>query len=205
MADFNGKLYKSGYSGLAHTDIANFLSKTLSSPEQSVVDGLIASVEDFLCRACRRNFFLPDGTTDQYYEIVDSGKEKCYLTNAPIKEILKITVDGTDWYVKGGGSNQLVLGRDFFVYETYVNFETVPYSSLNDRRAMTIYYDIESFWGNDVKLAITRWVSDLFLTREYGGTSFTRFNVERFLVEFDPNSLPDFIKSVVESYRRIRM
>lgn len=205
MADINGKLYKSGYSGLTQADVAAFISKTLSAPEQTVVTSLIADIEDFICRACRRNFFIADGSTDQYYEIVDAGKEEYYLTNGPIKEILKITVNSTDWYVKGGSSNKLTLGTDLFVYENKVLFETVPYSSINDRRAMTIYYSIEQFWGGDLKLAIQRWVAETFLAREYGGSSPSRFNVQGFSLDFNTANLPDYIQSVVESYRRIRM
>ncbi len=205
MADLNGKLYKSGYSGVTHTDIANFLSKTLSAPEQSVVTALIADVEDFFCRACRRNFFLPDGTTDKYYETVDAGKDKYYLTNGPIKEVLKITVNDIDWYVKDGGSNKLVLGTDFFVYENQIQFESSPYSTINDRRAMKIYYSIEAFWGSDLKLAIKRWASDLFLSREYGGTSVKRFNVQGFSIDFDENGLPNYVNAIVSSYKRVRL
>ncbi len=204
MADLNGKLYKSGYSGLTHSDIAAFISKTLSAPEQAVVTALIADIEDFLCRACRRNFFVPDGTTDKYYETVDAGNETLRLLNLPIKEILKITVNGTDWYVKGSG-NQPVLGTDFFVYEDKVVFETVPYSSVDDRRALAVYYTIEQFWGSDIKLAIKRWVSDIFLAREYGGNSVSRFNVQGFSMDFNTTSLPQFIQAVVDSYRRVRL
>lgn len=205
MADLNGKLYKSGYSGLTYSDIAAFLSKTLIGAEQTLITALIADIEDYLCRATRRNFFIADGTTDKYVETVDAGLDRYYLTNGPIKEVLQISVNGTDWYLKGGGSNKLTLGTDFFVYEDKVVFENVPYSSIDDRRAMKIYYTIEQFWGNDVKLAIKRWVSDLFLAREYGGASIKRFNVQGFSMDFDETSLPTYIKSVVDSYRRIRM
>jgi len=205
MADINGKLYKSGYSGLTHTDIANFLSKTLSAAEQAVVTSFILDVEDFFCRACRRNFFIADGTTDQYYELVDAGKSKYYLTNGPIKEILKITVNSTDWYVKGGSNNKLTLGTDFFVYENHVLLETVPYSSTDDRRALKVYYTIEQFWGSDLKLAITRWVSALFLSREYGGSTIKRFNVQGLSIDFDENGLPNYVNAITESYRRVRL
>jgi hypothetical protein len=205
MADLNGKLYKSGYSGLTHTDIAAFFSKTLSATEQSVVTNLIAEIEDFLCRACRRNFFLPDGTTDKYYEEMDAGQDKVYVTNGPIKEVLKITVNDVDWYVKGGGSNKLVLGTDFFVYEHKIIFETVPYSSIDDRRAMKIYYTIEPFWGAEVKLAIKRWVAEVFLAREYGGSAPKQFNVQGFSLALDENNLPSYLKSIIGSYRRVRV
>lgn len=205
MADINGKLYKSGYSGLTQADVAAFISKTLSSTEQTVVTALIADIEDFMCRACRRNFFIVDGTTDQYYEIVDAGQETVYFTNTPIKEILKISVNSTDWYVKGGNNNRLILGTDFFVYENKIFFESITYSSINDRRAMTIYYTIEPFWGSDLKLAIKRWVSELFLTREYGTNSVTRMNIQGFLMDFNTADLPTYIESVIESYRRVRL
>ena len=206
MADLNGKLYKSGYSGLTYSDIAAFLAKTLSAPEQAVVTALIADIEDVLCRSCRRNFFIPDGTTDSYYETVDSGQETLRLYNLPIKEIVKFTIDDDlDLYVKGDSDNEYRLGRDFFVYEDKVVFATVPYSSIDDRRALTIHYTIEQFWGNDVKLAIKRWVSELFITREYGSNAVSRINVQGFLMDFNTSDLPNFVQSVVDSYRRVRL
>lgn len=205
MADLNGKLYKGGYSGLTYSDIAAFLSKTLSASEQTVVTALIADIEDYLCRACRRNFFIADGTTDNYYEVLDAGQD-CYRPhNVPIKEITKINVDGTDWYVKGGSSNRLVLGTDFFVYESKVEFYVPPIASTYFKRKLTLYYSLDQFWGNDLKLAIMRWVSEIFLTREYGSAAVTRMNVQGFLMDFDPATNPTYIRSVIDSYRRVRL
>lgn len=204
MADQKGNLFLSGYTGLTHSDIANFTGKTLSAAEQTQVTSLIASIEDYISRQCRRNFVYATGGNDQsYFDTLDAGQDKYYLFNFPIKEVIKITVDDVIKYEKNGGSNTLVLGKDFFVYDNYVKFATIPYSTSDNRNALKIYYYIYQFWGEDIKLAVKQWVSDLILNREYAGKPLTSLNANGFSLNFDTDSIPSYIKSLIDQYKQV--
>lgn len=204
MTDYNGKLYRSGYTGLVHGDIAKFLHKTLTTDEQTVVTGLIASIEKHIARQCERNL-APAGSSNAYYETFDAGYNQYDLYNLPVKEVTKITLDGNSVYVKGGGSNTLDLNTDFFVYPGYIEFDTAPESATDNRQALKIYYEIETIADEDLVLAVKQWVSDIFLSSEYAGKSMTSVGVQGANMSFSPDSIPSYIKLVIENYRVPRL
>jgi len=202
MAAKKGNLFYSGYSGITAAQVGDFLGKTLSATEQSIVNSLVSSIELFLAKKCRRNFKYDLGS-DTYEETFDAGNVRYFFHNFPIKEVTKITIDSTDVYVKGGGSNQYALGTDFFVYDDCIVFETViPTSSNNDRRALKIQYSIEQFWGDDVILAIKQWVAQIFTTKEYGGKNATSFNFSGYSINFSDSEIPEYVKEIISSYKK---
>lgn len=200
MADQNAILYLTGFSGLTHADIAGLTGKTLTTAEQTLVTGLIASAESHFASQCRRNF-KDLGDTDSYYETFDAGKHKYYLGNYPLKEVRKITIDGVTKYEKNGSSNILVLGTDFFVYDSYVFFDTVLDSAVNNRRALKIYYAIENVVGEDIKLGLKQWVSELFLNREFAGKQLTNVSNSGVSMGFDQNTIPNYLKQLISVYQ----
>jgi len=200
MADQNANLYITGFTGLTYADIAGLTGKTLTSAEQTLVTGLIASAESHFASQCRRNF-KDLGNTDSYYETFNAGKNKYYLSAMPIKEVRKIELDGVVKYLKGGSSNILTLGVDFFVYDNYIYFDTILDSSVNNRRALKIYWAIENVVGEDIKLGIKQWVSELFLNREFAGKQLNTVSNSGVSMGFDANTIPNYIKQLVSVYQ----
>ncbi len=199
--DKKANLFYSGYSELTPNDIGNFIGKELSSTEQAVINSLIQSMELHIARNCNRNF-LHDLSGNSYYQVFDAGKKEYCTFNLPIKEITKIELDGDIEYDIEEESNDYVLGSDFFVYDEGITFYTITKSSINDRNALKIYYTIEEFWGEDVKLAIKRWVSEIFLSREYGGKKVTSFNFSGYSLDFSEDEIPEYIKEVISNYKK---
>ena len=200
MADQNSNLYITGFTGLTCADIAALTGKTLTTAEQSLITLLISSAESYFVSQCRRN--LKDlGSTDSYYDTFDAGKNKYYLSAFPIKEVRKITVDGVTKYEKGGSSNVLTLGLDFFVYDNYVLFETTLDSAVDNRRALKIYWAIENVVGDDIKLGIKQWVSELFLNREFAGKQLNSLNAGGNSMSFDANTIPNYLKQLISVYQ----
>lgn len=204
MADKNGRLFVAGFTGVANTDIAGFTGKTLTSAEQTLITGLISSIETTIARQCGRNF-LDLGNTDSYYETFDADYQKYYPFSYPLKEIRKIEIDGVAVYTKGGNNNALTLGRDLFCYPSYVLIDPPRQSSVDNRQALKIYYAIENVVGDDMKLAVKQFVSDIFLNRENAGKSVSSVNVAGVSLSFDPNSLPNYIKTVIATYKKPRI
>ncbi len=202
MADILADLYQSGFSGLSNADIAAFTGKTLTSSEQTLADSLIKSCELYFARQCHRNF--KDLGSDSYFEILDAGDDEYHFFNFPVKEVTKITLDSQTVYDKIAGSNTYTLNLDFFVYPEKIVFERVtPMSSINNRRALKIYYSIENIVSEDLKLAIKQWASDLLLNREYAGKTVNSLNVPGLSLNFDANSIPSYVQQVISNYRKV--
>jgi len=207
MASQLANLYLTGYSGLVYSDISGLTGKTLSAAEQAVVTNLIKEVESYLCSKTKRQFRVIDsGSTKQiYHEVFDAGGYKYALHNFPIYRVQKIEVDGVTKYEAGGSNNELTLGVDFFVYDDYIRFASSPVSSVDNRRALKISYELEQFWGDDVKLAIKRAVSEMYLSKEYGTKGVKSIGLTGdFSISFD-DQIANYLKEVIANYRKIRV
>ena len=198
MADQKAKIYLSGWSLVTHSDVSSLLGKTLSTAEQTLITSLIKQVELYICRQCNRQFKL----SQTYYETVDAGKSRYDVCNIPILAVTKITVDGNTKYEASGEDNSLTLNQDFFVYDDYVEFATLVSSSVDNRNAMVLYYTIDEFWGEEVKLAITRFVSDLFVNREYATNRVQSIGISGGLnLTFDTKSVPAALQEIIDAFR----
>jgi hypothetical protein len=207
MANQKGYLFLSGFSGVTHSDIANFTGKTLTTQENSVVDDLIASAEDFFARQCKRNFQTKDGINNQiYFEITNGDIDLFYPFNYPINEVTQIDVQGTTVYLKGGSNNQIILGKDFFVYPEKLELINKNFSFDTNEQAMTIYYSIDQFWGKDITLVIKRWISEIFLASQYGGKGISSINVAGGVnIQFDISNLPKYINDLITYYHKVNI
>lgn len=204
-------IFLSGYSGLVNSDIAAFLGRTFSSQENTLATSLITAVEDFIARNCKRQFKQNDGAATPadiiYQETFDGGEMEYFTHSFPLKEVTKITLDGVTQYEKGGSSNVYTLGTDFFVYPDRVIFNgIVPASSVNNMQALVIEYSIKLFWGEDVKLAVKRWVAEIMSQREYGGKTVTRASTGGGLsLDFNSKDIPDYVQEVVKRYKKYQV
>lgn len=202
MADILATIYQTGFSGVTNDDIKSFTGKTLSIKEQTECDSIISSLESYIAKQCRRNFLvLPE--TDVYYQVFDAGENEYLLKSFPINEVTKVTVNDTIIYEKNGESNQYVLGQSMFVDNDRVLFLTAPQSSVHNFRALKIYYTIQNVVGEDMKLAIKQWASDIFLNREVAGKSLTNFTASGISTGYDSKSIPTYVNDVISSYKKI--
>lgn len=195
MADQKANQYIKGFSGLTHADISAFVGKTLTVAEQTLCTTLIEMAEIYFCDKTHRNYL----TTPTYYDIVNAGLGSYTPSNFPIKEVTKITLDGTTIYQKSPALGTLVLGTDFFVFDDCVEFDSPEYSSVDNRNAMVIYYTIDTAFGADAKMALQLWVANFFLNREMGGKDLASLNAGGMTQQFITN-VPDYIESVVNLY-----
>lgn len=203
MATIDAKKHYGGYTGLTASQIADFLGKTLTSTEQNIVSSLISSIESFIASKCRRNFKYNLGS-DVYEETFEAGGNRYEFYNFPIESIEKIYIDNTLIYEKGGSANQYELGKDFFVYDDYIVFETfIPQSSINNKRALKIQYKIKQFWGDDVILAVKLWTAQLFNSKEYGSKTVNSFSFSGLSLSFKDEDMPGFVKQIIETYKKV--
>ncbi len=199
MADQKGDLYLAGYSGLTQSDISNFLGKTFSSQEQSLASSLIASVEDYIARQCRRNFKYSDSGGDQvYFDTLSGGANEYMLHNFPVKAITKVVVDGVDI------TSQLTLGTDYTFDDNKIYFLTlVPLGGRTNIVILKVYYTIYQFWGEDLKTAIKQYVADVISNREYAGKPLLALNANGFLLHFDKDAIPQYLQAIINQYRQV--
>lgn len=201
-----GNLYYAGFTGLTHADIAAFLQRTLTTQEQAIATGLIASLEVFIAKRCNRNFLLVAGSplSDVVYtEVHDAGSFSIDLRNGPVKEVTKIELDGVVKYMLGSSSNSWSENVDFSVYEDHIEFDTLPISTKNNRRALKVYYTIDEFYGDDVKHAVKLWASQLLSSSTEGGRTITSVSHAGYSVNFSDEQVPEYVKQIINAYQNI--
>lgn len=192
-----GNQYIKGFSGLTYSDIQALTGLTLSAGEQTLAALLIESAEFYFCKSTNRNYL----TTVDYTDVRDAGYKKYHTSNFPIKEIVKIQLDGVTLYEKGGTSNTLVLNTDFWVFDDHIIFDQIPYSVTNNYNALVFTYNIYACFNTDAKLALLQWVSDLFLNRETAGKSTTSFSSSGISENF-ANNIPDYVTKIINLYKK---
>ena len=200
MTNYRADNYQTGFSKISNVDIAGLTRKTYSVAEAAEIEALITSCEGYIARQCRRQF-LALTAGDSYFETFDAGQEIYDISSYPIDYVQTIKLDGAVVYEKGGTSNALTLGTDFFVYDDKIEFEIAPQSMTNNKRALEIYYNIVSEVGDDLKLAIKQWVADLIGNGEFAGKPLASFNIGGASMSFDVNSIPAYVKTVINSYK----
>lgn len=191
-----------GFSGVTATDIASFLGKELSTAESMLCNTFINSAEDYILRQCDKNFLVSlDNTDVEYEQTFDGGFTEYKTYNYPINEVTKIVVDGVTKYEKNETS-EYALNSHFWVYPDKVVFQYMQYGSGYSRQSVKITHTIRKFWGEDVKLAIMVWVSEILTSGEHGGRNVTSASINGVSMTFDTKNTPELIKNVVNKYRR---
>lgn len=199
MADKNGKLYHTGWSGVDASLVGSFIGRTLTAGETTILSTIVPALETTILTSIGRN--LLDTSTDSYYEIRDAGASRYRLFNYPIKEVTKITLDGVTVYQKGVTSTW-VLNTDFWVDEQTIDFDVSTESGVDNRNALVIYYTIEAI-GQDAKLALLQWASELILNREFAGKKLSNLSNNGVSMAFDTSTIPDYVQKVVDNYLKV--
>lgn len=192
-------LLLSGYSAITYTDIQTFINRTLTSGEQTLVTSLITSVESYIARLCDRQF----KTATDFTDVFDIDGQDYIFYNYPIKEVTKIVSGGITLYDKSVQENNYVEGIDYFTYDDRIMFEYEPEYTNSPRRALEITYNIEKFWGDDVTLAIKKWVSEMFTAKEFAGREMSNISVNGVSTGFDTSKTPAYVQKVIDAYRKI--
>lgn len=198
MTAFDGNLYLSGWSGLTYTDIQTFNGKTIPSANQTSVNNLIKSVEDYIERECARNFKVL-ATDDYYSEIFTSGKTSYQLSSYPIT-LKKIILNSQTVYDSSSQTNIYTLNLDFYIKHNRIYFPGTAEASgyYND---LEFRYNISQFWGDDVKQAIIRVVSDIYLNRANSGKPITNMSFSGVSFGFLQDETTRMMKDIISYYR----
>lgn len=195
----DGSLYQSGWSGLTYADIQAFNGKTIPSADQSPVANLIKSLEDYICRATGRNFLVVSG--EEYYsETFTSGEKRYTLKGFPFT-IKKIIVNSVTVYDSASPlTGQYILNTDFYIKHNKVIFPN-SLGATGYYNDVQIQYTITQFWGDDVKQAIIRVVSDIYLNKKYSGKSLNSFSFSGLSLDFKNDGLTQMLNDIISYYR----
>ena len=196
---YNGSVYYSGFSGVTPQMVGGQMGKTLSSGDIAFLTLAIEAIELSIAKACNRNFKV-----QTYHELLDTGRYVFPVKNTPINEVKKMILEGVTKYDSTSGANTWVLGRDFFVYESSIDFN-LPIHNYPHNQALRIEYSILPFWGSDVKMAISQYAQDFLQKKEYAGQEVKKFSFTSLSVEFaeNKNHIPPYVMQVIENYRKI--
>jgi hypothetical protein len=204
----DGSLFYTGYSGITSADIASLLSKEFTPAEVLVCDSLISSIESHIARQSHRNYLLTateeNVTSDvSYAEVFDVKGCEYIIPNYPAKEITRILVDDAVLYDKTSQSNYLTKNVDFWIRDmgTKILFLSIP-SSLTGIQSLIVEHSIKAFYGEDVNLAIKRWVMELFTSKEYGTRGVSQVNMGGVNVMFSTSEIPDYVETIINTYKR---
>jgi hypothetical protein len=190
MSAVDGNLYQSsGFSGLTDTDIANFLKRTLSASEKTLVTSLITELESELCRATNRNFKVDSGgavpVPVQYYEYFNGGFTKIMPQNTPVDSLVAIEIDGVD------KTSHYTENVNYWIYDNFIVFASPVVGTSHNLKSVKITYTIKKFWGDDVILMLKKWVAYEFLKSENAGVGNSSMSFAEVAQTFDLNN---FIK-----------
>jgi hypothetical protein len=92
MTVIDGKIHYGGYSQITAQQVSDYLGKTLTTQEQSIVSSTITSIETFLALKCRRNFKYDLGTDVCYEEIFDAGNIVILFTIIQLTKLMLFTL-----------------------------------------------------------------------------------------------------------------
>lgn len=148
--------YQTGYSELTGNDIAIYLKRSFTKDDNALAESLITMFEATLCSLCKRQFKSDIEFTERF----DLPGDEFYPSNFPIKDVNEISINGT---VKDYDEDD-----DYFVYSNRIEFYQLQSSTSRSRRALEIKYTIDQFWGEEVKLLLTKLVAHAWLSSENG-------------------------------------
>ena len=190
--------YPTGYSGLAHADIASFLQKTFTAGEQAAVTALIAEVESEISRRCDRAFKVAESQYKEVFDVppqVDAFRTK----HSPINSVVLMTMEGETIYEANDNH-----GLKVHVYPNRLVIPEIPDPEYAER-ALEVTYTIKQFWGDDVKLAIKRVVGQLILNAENAGVPLITTSFGSMTETKDGQELVKHIDAVVKRYKLLNL
>lgn len=178
-----------------YTDIEAFLNITLTAGGQSLVTTLIAEINAFVDNYCNRTWTKE--ASEDITETFDGGTDKYFVDYPPIASVTSVTTGITSSY---SGD---VLSEDddeFYVYDTYVRL-AVPASN-TPRSVQIVYRTSATALPADLKLAIVRWVAEIFKSQDSAGKSVKRVTTGPMTVEYlTKDGIPDYVLRVLNRYK----
>ena len=199
MANKDGSLYFSGWSGLTYLNIQAFNGKTIPTASQTPVNNLIKALEGYICRMTGRNFFVVSGN-DNYVETFQSGNKIYTLKGFPIL-LKKITVNGVVVYDSASPlTGTYILNTHFYIKHNKIIFPDCLTATgyYND---VEIQYQITKFWEDDLTEAMIRIVSDIYLNKAYSGKGLTSFSFSGMSLNFKDEGLTRTFEDLIAFYK----
>lgn len=195
----DGSIYQSGWSGLTYTDIQGFNGKTIPSADQTPVANLIKSLEDYICRATGRQFLVVSGA-EYYSETFTSGQKRYTLKGFPFT-IKKIIVNSVTVYDSASPlTGQYILNTDFYIKHNKIIFPN-GLGATGYYNDVEVQYQITQFWADDIKQAIVRIVSDIYLNKKNSGKSLSSYSFSGLSLDFKDNGLTQMFDDLISHYR----
>lgn len=187
MAEYKVTEYQSGWSGLTYSDVESQVGKVFPAADQTAITSLIAKVELMICNLCHRQFAYGAGTV--YIERVPSNTSRFFARSTPVSTVTNIKIN--DVAVTG-----LVAGNQYgIVYPNEIALNLVGIQSNLDK--VEIYYTIDKFWTDDIKLAIVQYITKILNDQKAGGDlrdfSFAGFTTHN-------EGIPSDIQKIIEYY-----
>ncbi len=169
------------------TDVQNFLEVTLTAPEQTVVNGLIAAFEAYIDDFCNRTWTKSSST--DITEKLDGGTDTFIPQHAPVASVQSVTIDGSLYDLS-----------NVFNYGSYIKLATTPTQDFQN--VVIVYRTAANTIPADLKHAIVRWVAEIFKTHKEAGKSLSRLSVGSISMEYtNQESMPSYVKEVINKYR----
>lgn len=198
MSAVDGKLFQTGYSGIVSANIASFLKRTFSSSETTLTTLLITQIEAEFAKLCNRNFLINNGATPpiltEYYEYFNSGFTKVMPENTPINSMTKIEIDGID------KTSLYVENTNYWITSNFIDFSSPIVGVGYRQKAVKLTYTLKQFWGADVTLMLTKWISYEFLKSENAGIGNSSMSFADVSQNFDIESFSKDREKVIGRY-----
>lgn len=158
--------YQTGFSDIKSLDVASYLKKTFTQNDEVLVENIIASVEDSICRKTNRQF----NYSLNYYEELDGGFNLFEPRLIPLNSLVKVWIDGVDV------TTNYTAGTNYWVYDGSIRFLEYLRGSTYNFKDVRLDYKINQFWGDELKLAVKQIVGKIYLDGENAGVGISNFN-----------------------------
>lgn len=187
MAEYKVTEYQSGWSGLTYADVEAQVGKVFPTADQAAITNLITKIELMICGLCHRQF--KNGGSEIYVERVPSNTARFFAKAFPVSTVTNIKIN--DVAVSG-----LVSGNQYgILYPNEIALNLLGIQSNLDK--VEIYYTIEKFWGDDIKLAIVQYITKILNDQKAGGDlrdfSFAGYTTHN-------EGIPSDIQKIIEYY-----
>lgn len=192
MSNYPASVPKTGFTGLTGSTIATNTGRSFTAGDLSALDVIVAQIEGVLCRKCNRQFKVL-GAGDYYEEVFRADQTDVYLRNFPVSSIHDILLDGTTITPVQGNQYKLL----------YPNHLTLSTGYTAEYQIVKVQYNIDLFWGDDVKLAVQQMALQALANAKANGNILTETFAGQTTTFKESEMLP--IQTVIETYRSINV
>jgi hypothetical protein len=195
MSEYNVLEYQTGFSGVDYSLVASSLGKTFSTSEQSLISNYISMVESYIISQTNRQFKV--FTNDDYYFQKGFLKDKFLNFKAiPVGKLKSIYFDNN--LVYENNVSGYTINSDFYLTENFIEFSDAIYNE-NKNKEYKVVFQINKFYGDDIKLAVLTAVQEMFLMRDYGQMDIKNVSLNGF--NFSLGNRFNILKEVINKYQ----